>query len=288
MSSSDSSLWWAPHSDGYLGFNVRDVKQAFDEACRRLSLRPTDRFDPRPQHRHRSGLVMREDGSRAWLKVGGIYRSPNFYLDGELSAFENGFQPKPGLLDQIEWVDATTTWTALLMSYVEFPIVSRYSFAASDGVVSDSWLLGLKQALARVRSCPAPRISVHREAVSSLIGATFGASAASLPVGELNTAHGDVNWSNLTHPQFVLLDWELWGAAPLNYDVGYLMAFSAVSPDLVRRLENVFAEELAQPGAAAVQLYNIAKLLASVDAGQCSASVREPLMRMADELLARS
>lgn len=208
-------------------------------------------------------------------------------MDGEISAFANGFQPKPQLVEQLEWADETTTWLALLMTYVETPAVERQTFAGPAArSISDAWIDKLKTTLSRLGELPHSRVRLTGESVSVLIGRHFGDVASALPMGETTTVHGDLNWANMTSPELTLLDWELWGGAPRGYDIGYILAFSVTQPSLVRRLEEAFAAELRRPEMAGARLGPIASLLNAVEAGLCSPALRAPLMEMASRILA--
>jgi len=273
-----------PHPDGLLGFNVRGIMGAFEEACRRLDVSLIELHTAIPR-RHRCGRVLRKEGTSCWLKVGGVYQTPNPYLERELSAFNNNFEQMPYLLDYLEWTDGTTLWVAFLMNCVEHPAVERLPFAGPCAAgVGDRWISDLKSALDRISALPVQSTVLTADKVNTVVRARFGAEAPFLADGQLVTAHGDVNWSNVTCPGLSVLDWELWGGAPPGYDIAYLLTFSALEPALLARLEQAFAAELATVPAA-IRLYAIATMLHAVDDGWYPKSLNKPLHAMAARLL---
>lgn len=54
----------------------------------------------------------------------------------------------------------------------------------------------------------------------------------------LNTpAHGDLNWANVTAPQFCLFDWDDWGMALRGIDAAWLWGNSLVFPEVAERVQ---------------------------------------------------
>ncbi|MGH3885275.1 MAG: hypothetical protein ACRDSZ_01695 [Pseudonocardiaceae bacterium] len=59
-----------------------------------------------------------------------------------------------------------------------------------------------------------------------------------------STAHGDLQWANLTAPAPYLLDWEGWGIAPAGYDAATLYCYSLLAPNTARRVYETFTDIL--------------------------------------------
>jgi hypothetical protein len=94
----------------------------------------------------------------------------------------------------------------------------------------------------------------------------FG-SRAPCVAEEWHVGHGDLQWSNLTAPTFNLLDWECWGYVPRGYDAAYLIAVSCADPELVRRLERAFADDLETESGRVARLAALANLIGLIKAG---------------------
>jgi aminoglycoside phosphotransferase (APT) family kinase protein len=99
--------------------------------------------------------------------------------------------------------------------------------------------------------------------------------------------HGDLHWSNLVHPRFGLLDWELWGRGPAGTDAATLYCHSLLVPATAKTIHSMFADALTSPTGRAAQLYIVARMLRRVDDGDYP-DLAEPLTRHARGLLASS
>ncbi|MBI1759318.1 MAG: hypothetical protein HYR62_08855 [Actinobacteria bacterium] len=99
-----------------------------------------------------------------------------------------------------------------------------------------------------------------------------------------STAHGDLHWGNLTHPDCWLLDWEGWGTAPSGYDAASLYCASIMQPDIAARVYVTFADLLDTRDGVVAQLAAAARLLRHVDLGE-HADVAGPLHRHARRLV---
>jgi hypothetical protein len=96
--------------------------------------------------------------------------------------------------------------------------------------------------------------------------------------------HGDLQWSNMTAPHFMLLDWEHWGMAPRGFDLGRLLAFTAVDWGTLQRLRTFFAPDLDEPNRVGL-LAGIATVKYQMTVGRVDPVLREPVDRLIREIL---
>ncbi|MFH8684257.1 hypothetical protein [Streptomyces lydicus] len=75
-------------------------------------------------------------------------------------------------------------------------------------------------------------------------------------------AHADLNWANMTGPEFCLFDWEDWGMAPQGLDAASLWGNSLAVPALAERVRHERRHDLGEPGWQAETLFVCAKILA--------------------------
>ncbi|WP_027944014.1 hypothetical protein [Amycolatopsis taiwanensis] len=95
-------------------------------------------------------------------------------------------------------------------------------------------------------------------------------------------AHGDLNWSNVTGPEFWILDWEDHGMAPRGLDAANLWASSLTVPELAERVYHERRADLESRPGKLMALFSVAKIL-------CDWSIpdelRELATREADKLI---
>jgi hypothetical protein len=73
-------------------------------------------------------------------------------------------------------------------------------------------------------------------------------------------AHADVNWANVTSPQFCLFDWEDWGTAPRGLDSASLWGQSLAVPALADRVRQERDADLGSRDGAVMALFVCAKI----------------------------
>jgi hypothetical protein len=117
-----------------------------------------------------------------------------------------------------------------------------------------------------------------------LIVRRFGPDAPHF-ANEWQVVHGDVNWSNLTAPNLVLLDWESWGLGPRGFDAAELVAFSCHRPAIAQRLEAAFAEDLQSQSGRVAWLAMLAIILDMVDSRHMHSCYRRPVKQMARRVI---
>lgn len=90
-----------------------------------------------------------------------------------------------------------------------------------------------------------------------------------LPVGidtaltQWRPAHADLNWANMTGPQFCLFDWEDWGMAPQGLDAASLWGNSLAVPALAERVRLERRDDLESRDGKLMTLFVCAKILAA-------------------------
>lgn len=112
----------------------------------------------------------------------------------------------------------------------------------------ERWWSGLKTSLESLADASTHRTNSDQQQVTERIQDRFG-HAVDTAVDRWETVHGDLHWSNLVHPQFGLLDWELWGRGPAGTDAATLHCYSRrlLVPAIAKKIHAMFAEELSSP-----------------------------------------
>ncbi|MGG2460537.1 hypothetical protein ACO0M4_12060 [Streptomyces sp. RGM 3693] len=75
-------------------------------------------------------------------------------------------------------------------------------------------------------------------------------------------AHADLNWANMTGPEFCLFDWEDWGTAPQGLDAASLWGNSLAVPALAERVRCKRRRDLESRDGKLMTLFVCAKILA--------------------------
>lgn len=179
--------------------------------------------------------------------------------------------PKPAILREFDLNADGVRCHALQFTLAPSPAVIETPWIVHPlGSIDERWLGELRQAIDRISELPLTRWLIHPGRVARIIVQRFGRKAP-YTIDEWRTAHGDLNWSNLTAPNLMLLDWERWGAAPRGFDAATLLAFSFRDPALFRRIETIFADDLNAPAGVVARLYQYSQRLTNIEAG-----IRDP------------
>lgn len=165
-------------------------------------------------------IVARSDGTRYWLKVSGLVgRATDTFRDAEIESRGLPSLSKPTIVATTEWNDYGIFWRAVLMTLAPSPAASLLPWCRAGSVrISGAWLAELRSALTTLRRVTSARRTFSPDQIAQMIVDQIG-SDAPVESNEWHVGHGDLHWSNLTTPQFMLLDWEHWGtrAARLRY-----------------------------------------------------------------------
>ncbi|MFB7473727.1 hypothetical protein [Kitasatospora sp. NPDC056184] len=80
-------------------------------------------------------------------------------------------------------------------------------------------------------------------------------------VDEWHPAHADLNWANVTAPEFCLFDWEDWGMAPRGLDSATLWAASLAVPALATHVRAERSADFESRDGQLMTLFVAAKIL---------------------------
>jgi hypothetical protein len=243
------------------GFVTAGLEPAFADACARLQLTPLA-----PPFRSRlakscNGPVASADGERRWLKITGIPQGTVNQARTREQAFDalDGI-PKPAVIGILDWEAAGVAWRARQSEIARSPVASSQHFGRELPAIGPEWISSLRVALGRLAAVETSHYCMTPDLVAGEIARLFGPDAPRR-AEEWQVAHGDLNWTNLTAPEVMLLDGETWGLAPRGYDLAYLIVNTGYDDELMRRLELAFADELRRPSGRVAQLAACAVML---------------------------
>jgi hypothetical protein len=226
------------------------------------------------------------DGDR-WLRV---VTSHNTWANGEfwtgnLDAAAIHGVPKPCVLQVHEWTEGPRSIRAELMTLVPGRVCSDTQELRNELDLPDEWWTRLRHALDVLATHQTDRVGVTQEGISHRLLAFFGDKIDST-VTTWSTAHGDLQWANLTAPAPYLLDWECWGIAPAGYDAATLYCYSLLAPNTARSVYETFADILDTTDGTLAQLHVVGRLLLRVNGGDYPDLAR-PLHQHAQHLLSQ-
>ncbi|MEU1507466.1 phosphotransferase [Kitasatospora sp. NPDC005748] len=101
--------------------------------------------------------------------------------------------------------------------------------------------------------------TITQELVTRTIHQVFPVVDAT--VSEWCPAHADLNWANVTAPEFCVFDWEDWGMAPRGLDAATLWAASLAVPELADRVRAERSADFARRDGKLMALFVAAKIL---------------------------
>ncbi|MFI9785484.1 hypothetical protein ACIHEI_18595 [Kitasatospora sp. NPDC051984] len=136
---------------------------------------------------------------------------------------------------------------------------------ATDPCLPESWWAALGaslDALAEqhtVRVATPDTVAITQQHVDEVIRNAFP-SATHTAVESWLPAHADLNWANVTAPQFCMFDWEDWGMAPRGLDSASLLAASLAVPALADRVRRERRADLESRDGKVMRLFVLAKI----------------------------
>jgi hypothetical protein len=191
----------------------------------------------------------------------------NYWTGNQDAAAISGV-PKPTVLDLYEWgEEGYFRNRAEVMTLVHDQPCSETQELREDLTLPAQWWRGLRDALDALSQHQTGRAITSQETVSRRLLAFFG-DQVDPTVDRWVTAHGDLNWSNLTAPNLNLLDWESFGVAPAGYDAATLYVLSLRVPDTAASVHETFADVLDSPDGVRSQLHVIGRFLKRVELGE--------------------
>ena len=199
--------------------------------------------------------------------------------------------PKPTVLAVYDWNETDDEWgecrlrAELITLVVDNPCSATPELRAELDL-PDQWWADLRHALDTLASHHTERGELTQEDVTNRLLAYFG-SGLDPTVTEWTTAHNDLNWSNVTAPNLVLLDWESWGTKMAGYDAASLYVLSLLAPATAKQVHKVFADILDSPDGKRAQLFAISRYLRRVEIGDFH-NLADKLHEHAHRILSRT
>ncbi|MFJ6620044.1 hypothetical protein ACIQOW_21030 [Kitasatospora sp. NPDC091335] len=136
---------------------------------------------------------------------------------------------------------------------------------ATDPELADGWWKALNASLDALAAQPTPRVAtpdtepITQQLVDQVIRTAFPL-AVNTQVLSWSAAHADLNWANVTGPEFCLFDWEDWGMAPHGLDSASLLAASLAVPALADRVRRERRADLESRDGMVMRLFVLAKI----------------------------
>lgn len=214
---------------------------------------------------------------QCWLRVG-TERASDF-TDPDTIDFWTGIPtstlvtgvPKPNILRSTEWAapDLHRQVRADLMTWMPGRPCSPTQALRTDPGLPDSWWCALRRAVDTISATPTSRYTTRSGHGSVRIRRVFGdAVADAVATTRRSTAHGDLHWNNLLGPDLRVMDWELWGSAPVGYDAATLYTFALLVPDVAARVRDEFGDVLDSPDCLAARLSAASRVLWRAEDGE--------------------
>lgn len=164
------------------------------------------------QDRTIASRVRTADGE-CWLRVSwshGYWASGDFWTGNQDAAGIVGV-PKPTLIGEpYDWAESPYVNRAEMMTLVADSACSATEELRSALDLPDQWWVALRAAMDTLATQRTERGAPDQDAVTRRLLAFFGGRVDPVVTAWI-PAHGDLNWTNLTQPSLVLLDWESWG-----------------------------------------------------------------------------
>lgn len=173
---------------------------------------------------------------------------------------------KPSLLHRIEWQadgPPPVPVSAEVLTLVTDPPASRERFLRTALDLPAEWFRDLSASLAALRAYPTDRrFPVHEaEEYGYLLSATYRQPVPAGCVPAFGTEHIDLNWENITAPNFCILDMEHWCVAVTGYGAAYLYLTVLEVPAVAARVRAELADVLDTPSGRYAQLVAAALIL---------------------------
>lgn len=243
---------------------VPDVADVVESVCRTLGVRCAQ--DSILRKRRSIGFAT---DRTTWVR---IERRPLSRLDGqgwgtEAAASLTGVA-MPRWRASTSWcgVDGAM-WHADECDLVPAAPVKAGGRLLHDPQLPDGWWTTLNASLASLGAHSTTRMAtpdtamVSQELVSATIARAFP-ELGDTSVASWHVGHADLNWSNVTGPPCVILDWEDWGLAPSGLDAATLWVDSLAVPILAARVWAERRADLESDDGRLMLAFNLAKVVA--------------------------
>ncbi|MFE9801470.1 hypothetical protein ACFYP6_21830 [Streptomyces goshikiensis] len=220
------------------------------------------------------GWLGRTIGSRTtddrWLRVhcGEIAKASAAMTEGIVVAEEriSSLVSRPHLHGLHRWESDLYVFEGELIDYIAQPVISPETpDLAEDPHLPDAWWSDLRNSLDALADAEPPRTTIRQEWADRVFPEFLGIPAPAIT--ERVTGHADLQWANITHHPFVLLDWERWGAVPVGYDPAMLYVNSLRVPAVAERVRKEFADILETDAGRLAEQIALAEMLQAVGRG---------------------
>ncbi|QMU67791.1 hypothetical protein [Streptacidiphilus sp. P02-A3a] len=191
--------------------------------------------------------------------------------------------PRPRLRTAHEWADADHAYRAELYERIQGTSLSDGPLPPTGLRLPHSWWTSLRTSLAAIAATGTDRVAIRQERLDWAMPEFLG-TALDTRVPAWATAHADIQWSNLTGPDLIILDWERWGLAPAGYDEATLYISSLTAPELAARVHQAFEPALTSPAGRFSQLVVASEFLQGMRRGN-NLELEGPLRRQLALLL---
>jgi hypothetical protein len=245
----------------------REMRHRLRRAADHFSVTPVGGPVFGGQDRTIGSRVRTAEGER-WLRVSWSHRywaSGEFWTGNQDAAALAGV-PKPSLIGEpYDWEEPEHVNRAEMMTLVtDQPCSTTEELTSTLADLPDRWWVDLRAALDTLAAHHTERGGRDQDAVTRRLLAFFGSQVDPV-VATWVPAHGDLNWTNLTRPNLVLLDWESWGVKMAGHDAATLYVLALRVPDAAAKVHEVFGDILDTGDGIRAQLMVIARYLRRLD-----------------------
>jgi hypothetical protein len=262
-----------------LGFLERGHPSRFAEACSTLNVRQASEPNTGYGTRSYGARVVDESGATCWLKVFGLTTRQNERWQAEMESDATAGIRKPKLIRQITWEHADEFWVARLTTFVTGIVEAGPWAEVGAHGVEQAWLDSLSQSLEALALPPCARVQVQTNLFERWLSRHFRRRPA-ITASDWVPSHNDLQWSNLSHPDLSILDWEWYGRSPRGYDQGTLIAYSCHDNELVARLEQAFQPVLETGIGAFGKIFAAHTIRNSIQSGWLTPLMKAPIEKL--------
>ncbi|MFI5616531.1 hypothetical protein [Streptomyces sp. NPDC051567] len=240
-----------------------------DGVIRRVQAALRLRLDPGTLVRKRRTVGARSDRG-TWVRIERrrLDRIGQGWNGAEAAALLTGIS-RPEWHECVVWregVRGEVMWRADETALLPAPPIGT-SVLTEDPKLPDEWWRELNASMNALAAQHTSRIAtpdtvtITQRGVTEAIRRAFPADFDTT-VSQWVSAHADLNWANMTGPEFSLFDWEDWGAAPRGLDAASLWGNSLAVPGLAERVRSERHADLRSRDGKLMTLFVCAKILA--------------------------
>ncbi|WP_030372864.1 hypothetical protein [Streptomyces rimosus] len=243
---------------------VQPVDDVLDRVARSLQTQ----FDSSSVVRKRRSVGAKTDRN-TWVRIErrGIDRVSEQGWNGtECAALLTGVE-RPTWRMSVAWRerDAEVMWRADETDLLPGDPIGT-SVLAEDPQLPDAWWTALNSSLDALAAHHTRRIATpdtetfSQDLVTEKIRSAFP-DVTDTTIDRWQPAHADLNWANMTKPEFSLFDWEDWGMAARGLDAASLWGNSLAVPALAERVLRERGTDFASRDGKLMTLFVCAKIL---------------------------